>query len=154
MALSYREVAEILKIIDASDCEEVTLELEGVRLAVRRGGSGAPAPAQTATVQNAASAPAVPSGTSDSGMIPGVPDGAKTIRAPMIGTFYRRPEPGKDPFVEVGSAVKPGDPVCLIEVMKLFTTIEATEAGTVREIVVEDGTTVEFDQLLFVIDPE
>ena len=72
----------------------------------------------------------------------------------MVGSFYRCPSPDQPPFVEVGARVAPGDPLCLIEVMKLYTTIEATIAGTIKQIAVEDAQLVEFDQLLFVVEPD
>lgn len=71
----------------------------------------------------------------------------------MVGTFYRRPSPQEAVFVEIGQTVQKGQPLCLIEVMKLFTTIEAEVAGTVEAIVPDDGALVEFDQLLFRIKP-
>ena len=67
----------------------------------------------------------------------------------MVGTFYRRPSPGKPVFVEIGSSVKPGDTLCVIEVMKLFTQVECRQAGTVEAILAEDGKLVEFGQPLF-----
>lgn len=72
----------------------------------------------------------------------------------MVGTFYRAPSPDAPPFVEVGSRVEPGDPLCVIEVMKLFTTIHAEFSGTVSEIGADNAQLVEFGQMLFVIDPE
>lgn len=71
----------------------------------------------------------------------------------MVGTFYRRPSPDEPAFVNEGSVVAVGDPLCLIEVMKLYTTIESTEAGTVTAILVEEGNLVEFDQPLFRVMP-
>ena len=71
----------------------------------------------------------------------------------MIGTFYRARSPGEPPFVKVGDEVQMGDPLCLIEVMKLYTTIEAQHAGHIAEIGAENGVLVEYDQLLFVIEP-
>ena len=72
----------------------------------------------------------------------------------MVGTFYRSPSPDQPPFVEANQHVSPGDPLGLIEVMKLYTTIEANLSGTIRSIEAGDGELVEFDQLLFVIDPD
>ncbi len=69
----------------------------------------------------------------------------------MVGTFYRCPAPGEAPFVDVGAAVKKGDPLCLIEVMKLYTTIEASADGVIAAVHAEDNTLVEFDQILFAI---
>jgi acetyl-CoA carboxylase biotin carboxyl carrier protein len=77
----------------------------------------------------------------------------KEIRSPMVGTFYKAPEPGADAYVRVGSRVNPGQTVCIIEAMKIMNEIEAEIAGTVREISVEDGQPVEFGQVLFRVDP-
>ena len=71
----------------------------------------------------------------------------------MVGTFYRRPQPEADPFVDVGSEVKKGDPLCLVEVMKLFTTLYADQAGEIVEIGAEDCGLVEYDQVLFLVRP-
>src|SRR5690242_7375373 len=77
----------------------------------------------------------------------------KEIRSPMVGTFYKAPEPGADAYVRVGSRVNPGQTVCIIEAMKIMNEIEAEIAGTVREISVEDGQPVELGQVLFRVDP-
>ncbi len=159
MALSFKEVAEILKLIDASECDELILELEGTRLVVRRNG-GAATPALRSEPRAQGTPQPAPAGRSDApGSAPPhseapSPAGLTEVRAPMVGTFYRRPSPDEAPFVEVGAHVKAGDPVCLIEVMKLYTTIEAPAAGTVEAIQAEDAALVEFDQLLFLIRPD
>jgi len=70
----------------------------------------------------------------------------------MVGTFYRSASPGSDPFIEIGSVVKVGDPICIIEAMKIMNEIEADAAGTIREILCENGQAVEFGQALFVIE--
>lgn len=74
-----------------------------------------------------------------------------TVKAPMVGTFYRAPNPGASPFVEVGQAVKEGEPLCIIEAMKLLNEIEADKSGVIKEILVENGEPVEYGQPLFVI---
>jgi acetyl-CoA carboxylase biotin carboxyl carrier protein len=76
------------------------------------------------------------------------------VRAPMVGTFYRSPLPDAPPFIEVGNEVNKGDPLCIIDVMKLFTTIYADWSSTVIEIGAENGQLVEFGQMLFVLAPE
>ena len=169
MALTYKEVAEILKIIDASECEEVVLELDGMKLVVRRGGNaGAGSPASSlssAADQVAQSAKPTPGYSAAAVANTATPAPASEkpaaaiaegvhVRAPMVGSFYRRPAPDHPPFVEKGARVSEGDPLCLIEVMKLYTTIAAPVAGTVRQIAVEDAQLVEFDQVLFVIEPD
>lgn len=80
-----------------------------------------------------------------------LPENAIIVAAPNLGTFYRAPKPGAGNYVEVGSAVKPGDELCLIEVMKLFTALRAEAAGTVHAVLVEDGAMVEAGQPLFAL---
>ena len=91
----------------------------------------------TATAPAAPAAPAVPAG--------------HVVKAPMVGTFYRAPNPGASPFVEVGQTVKEGDPLCIIEAMKLLNEIEADKSGVIQEILIENGEPVEYGQPLFVI---
>jgi acetyl-CoA carboxylase biotin carboxyl carrier protein len=91
----------------------------------------------------AAAAPAVP--------VASEPAAGHTVKSPMVGTFYRSPGPDAKAFVEVGQAIKPGDTLCIIEAMKLLNEIEAEVAGTVREILVQNGQAVEYGQGLFVI---
>jgi acetyl-CoA carboxylase biotin carboxyl carrier protein len=81
------------------------------------------------------------------------PEGSVLVRSPMVGTFYRAPEPGARPFVEVGQQVGVDTTVCIIEVMKLMNSIRAGSAGLVTHILVEDGEPVEFGQVLMVIEP-
>ena len=76
-----------------------------------------------------------------------------TVKSPMIGTFYRKPSPDKDTFVNVGDTVKPGDVICVIEAMKLFNEIESEISGKIVKVLVDDSTPVEYDQPLFLVDP-
>ena len=76
-----------------------------------------------------------------------------TVKAQMIGTFYRSPSPDKPPFVEVGSVIKPGDKLCIIEAMKLFNEIESEVSGKIVKVLTDDVSPVEFDQPLFLVDP-
>ena len=76
-----------------------------------------------------------------------------TVKAQMIGTFYRSPSPDKPPFVEVGSVIKPGDKICIIEAMKLFNEIESEVSGKIVKVLTDDVSPVEFDQPLFLVDP-
>tara|TARA_Y100001933_G_scaffold187386_1_gene186372 strand:- start:13 stop:528 length:516 start_codon:yes stop_codon:yes gene_type:complete len=76
-----------------------------------------------------------------------------TVKAQMIGTFYRAAGPDKDPFIQVGSVIKPGDKLCIIEAMKLFNEIESEVSGKVVKILVDDISPIEFDQPLFLVDP-
>ena len=98
-----------------------------------------------------AAAPAVPA--ERAAAEPGPPEATgHVVKSPMVGTFYRSASPGSDAFVEVGSVVKVGEPICIIEAMKIMNEIEADVAGTIREILCESGQAVEFGQPLFVIE--
>jgi acetyl-CoA carboxylase biotin carboxyl carrier protein len=159
LSLSYEEIAEILKAIDSSSCDELVVETDRVKLVVRRNGAGGAAGSARemstpVSVSNAGSAsvqPAPAAAVSPARIEAGA--NQHVITAPMVGTFYRALSPDAPPFVEKGSVVRKGQPVCLIEVMKLFTTINAEHDGRVVEIGVENGELVEFGQTLFVIEP-
>jgi acetyl-CoA carboxylase biotin carboxyl carrier protein len=169
VSLRYEEVAEILKIIDSSSCDEVVVESGDIKLVVRRNSSpGHVAPALAAS---AAPVEAAPRARADASASSGATASTGTaaarssaleqrpasgqieVTAPMVGTFYRTPSPDAPPFVEVGSIVKPGQPLCIIEVMKLFTTINSDCAGRVVQIGAEVGELVEYGRTLFVIEP-
>jgi acetyl-CoA carboxylase biotin carboxyl carrier protein len=160
VSLRYEEVAEILKIIDGSACDEVIVETGDIKLVVRRNASpGYVAPA----VERTGSAPAMavpPRPRADAAAPPlraataqAATAGQIEVTAPMVGTFYRAPGPDAPPFVEIGTVVQPGQPLCIIEVMKLFTTINSECAGRVSEIGAEVGDLVEYGRTLFVIEP-
>lgn len=159
MTLTYRDIADILKAVDESEAEEIKIEVEGLRLSVRKrtGTSSPSALAQTAAPvpeQVQPSSQITDSNTVSSAKQPVVQEGHRAVRSPMVGTFYRRPNPESDSFVETGSKVSTGDPLCLIEVMKLYTTIESPTNGSIVSIFAEDGQLVEFDQQLFLIEVE
>jgi acetyl-CoA carboxylase biotin carboxyl carrier protein len=157
VSLRFDDIAEILKIIDSSSCDEVVVETGNVRLIVRRNGAaGQPtvllndrpisnAPA-TAAVQGSATATAPSQIKTAAGQV--------EVVAPMVGTFYRAPSPDAPVFVEIGAMVKAGQPLCLIEVMKLFTTINSEVSGRIAQIGADNGELVEYGRTLFVIEPD
>lgn len=130
--------------------------LFGTKVVITRTGNGAPtvvaAPAAYAAAPPAA-APASAGGEGEAREAPRAGAGLKEIKSPMVGTFYKSPEPGADPYVKAGSRVSPGQTVCIIEAMKIMNEIEAEIAGVVREILVDDAQPVEFGQVLFRVDP-
>jgi acetyl-CoA carboxylase biotin carboxyl carrier protein len=160
VSLRYEEVAEILKIIDSSSCDEVIVETGDIKLVVRRNASpGYVAP----PVERTGSAPVTavtPGPRTDTAAAPrrattaqAATAGQIEVTAPMVGTFYRSPAPDAPPFVEIGTVVQPGQPLCIIEVMKLFTTINSEHGGRVSEIGAEVGDLVEYGRTLFVLEP-
>lgn len=159
MSLSYEDVAEILKIIDSSSCDELIVETGDIKLVVRRNTApgyvapaaerAGPGPAIAAPPRPRADAAAARQATTGQTAAAGQIE----VTAPMVGTFYRAPSPDAPPFVEIGMLVQPGQPLCIIEVMKLFTTINSECAGRVVQIGAETGDLVEYGRTLFVIEP-
>jgi acetyl-CoA carboxylase biotin carboxyl carrier protein len=164
VSLTYKEVAEIIKMIDASNLDELIIEMDGAKIQIRRkvpGGQAESLPTSAfSDSKPSASRPvevpiaARPASARSQATIPATQLGSNAaVRSPMVGVFYRAPSPKDPPFVEVGSKVKRGDPLCLIEVMKLFTTIAADQDGRIAQILPSNGDLVEFDQVLFLIEP-
>ena len=143
MPLSAQDVAEITRLLEESQFEELHLEQDGLKITLRR--SGAPPAAAAAPRVSEAPAPAAPAHTgADAGLI---------VNAPVVGIFYRAPKPGAAPFVDVGTDVTEDTIVGIIEVMKLMNTVRAEVRGTVAQVLVEDGAVVEYGQALLRITP-
>jgi acetyl-CoA carboxylase biotin carboxyl carrier protein len=163
VSLSYDEIAEILKIIDGSSCDELIVETGDIKLVVRRNNAGAPAAYAAPAAANLAASPATVAPASVKPAAPPTPSAAAKVlekaphqievMSPMVGTFYRSPSPDAPPFVEIGSTVRKGEPLCLIEVMKLFTTIKGEHDGRIVQIGAENAELVEYGRTLFVIEP-
>lgn len=170
MSITHKELVEILTYLEESTCEEFSLQMDGVDLLLRRkiDGAGASLPSATSRPRRQArpsdtraaqqkdlpTAPqaASPASSSPASQAPSGGAGHVELVAPMNGVFYRRPSPDEPTFVEVGDEVKEGDPLCVIEVMKLFSTLYASSSGRIASINVEDGSSIEKDQVLIVID--
>ena len=162
MSLTYDEIAEIIKLIDSSSCDELVVETGDIKLVVRRNGTSAGATAEYVERGSApvTVSPAAPRKARAAAPKVAAADAADAtaagqieVAAPMVGTFYRAPSPEARAFVDVGDVVGVGDALCLIEVMKLFTTINAEVAGRIVQIGAENGELVEYGRTLFVIEP-
>ena len=140
-------IREIVRIVQESGVHEVTIDDADMRVTVRRQEERtvAPVPASAAPGD-------VLEGLQPQPPLPTAP-GLRRIEAPMVGTFYRAPEPGADPFVTVGDIVVPGQTVCILEAMKLMNEVKAEEAGILRAIHAENAQPVEYGQLLFELEP-
>jgi len=136
-------IREIVRIVQESGVHEVTIEEEGMRVTVRRGEERAPAAGEEAPTEAAAAEAAEPA----------APDQLVRVEAPMVGTFYRAPEPGAPPFVEEGDLVVPGQTLCILEAMKLMNEVKAEIEAVVRAIHVQNAQSVEYGQLLFELEP-
>jgi acetyl-CoA carboxylase biotin carboxyl carrier protein len=169
--LTFAEVGEILHLLQGVDAASVELEWGNLKIQVRRGGEAATEETASSAidVSGAQTLPPTPEdvaaprdaapdlGSSARQLAPGdpesVPEHWVAVVAPMAGSFYRSPKPDEPPYVEVGDVVAPGDPVALVEVMKLFTQLKAEVGGKVARIDTEDGILVEHGQALLWIEP-
>ena len=148
MTLTAKDVSAILQVLEDSSFDELSLEMDGVKLTLRRGEAGV---GETAAPRPAAPAPSPEPRTKPPKAAPAAAPAdpnAVDVPSPMLGVFYRAPKPGEPPFVEVGAAVEADTIIGIIEVMKLMNTVRAGVRGAVTEILAENGALVEFDQTL------
>ena len=166
--MDFKQIQELIRLVNKSNIGELIVEEKGFSLTIKQKAepvqqiitaahSAAPvmmsaAPAMAAAPQPQSSADASAT-TERPKQQESAPANTITIKSPMIGTFYRSPSPGKPPFVEVGSEIEPGKPVCIIEAMKLFNEIESEVKGRIVKILVDDASPVEYDQPLFLVEP-
>lgn len=150
--MDIRKVKKLIELLESSDIAEIEIKEGEEAVRISRTSSAqpvvaAPAPAAPAPV----AAPAAPAPAAEAPASKPEATSGNAVKSPMVGTFYRAPSPSSPPFVEVGSQVKVGDVVCIVEAMKMMNQIEADHAGVVEAILVEDGEPVEFDQPLVTI---
>jgi acetyl-CoA carboxylase biotin carboxyl carrier protein len=160
--MNIKEIQDLIRFVSKSGVSEVEIEQKDFKITIKTPVSGrevmamAPFSAPVAMPVAApvaapviATAPvpvaAAPAPAADSKLV--------EIKSPMIGTFYRSAGPDKPPFVEVGTTIKAGDKVCIIEAMKLFNEIESEISGTIVKVLVNDSSPIEYDQPLFLVEP-
>ena len=153
--MNLEDIQELIKFVAKSGATEVDLEFDGIKISIKSPAKKKrgeveevtiiqqSAPTQTVTAPLAALE--TPVAEENSNYI--------TVKASMIGTFYRSSSPDKPPFVSVGDIIKEGDAICIIEAMKLFNEIETEVSGTIVKVLVDDSSPIEFDQPLFLVDP-
>ena len=174
--LTYDDLLRIVELIKTSEqFSEFRLKIGDIEVELRRRGIGGPSAASAAPAAPPESGTRPPDTTTGAGLdvgqagpaaqrapppasarpeVPAWPEESVVVRAPMVGTFYRAPEPGAAPFVDVGSAVDDHTTVCIIEVMKLMNSIAAGVRGTVTHVLVADATPVDTGEPLIVVLPE
>ena len=154
MQLDYEQLHRLLEALGDSDIQEFRLEGDDFRLEIRRNLPGQAVVAPVMATPVAAAAPVKPL---DSASPPPAATSTRSdlleITAPMVGTFYRAPAPGEPSFVEVGTRINVGQAVCILEAMKLMNELESEVGGEVVEILVDNGTPVEFGQVLMRVKP-
>lgn len=160
--MDIKDIQNLIKFVSKAEVSEVKYKTKDFEITIKTplGGSEVnymqqpavyhTAPQQAAPAASQGSAPVANTPAADA-----VSDDSKfvTIKSPMIGTFYRKPSPDKDVFVNVGDEVSNGKVVCVIEAMKLFNQIESEVSGKIVKILVDDASPVEYDQPLFLVDP-
>ena len=156
MQLDHEQLHRLLEALGESDIQEFRLEGDDFRLEIRRNlpAQAVMAPVMPAPVAASATAPVV---TAEPASAPPASTATRSdlleVTAPMVGTFYRAPAPGEPSFVEVGSRINVGQTVCILEAMKLMNELESEVGGEVVEILVDNGTPVEFGQVLMRVKP-
>ena len=163
--MNLSQIQDLIKFVAKSGVSEVEIEQKDFKITIKTPASRKDAPvqviaqplpvAQPAALPAPAAAPAPAAPVPAAAPPPAAAADAKyiTIKAPMIGTFYRASGPGKPIFVNVGDEVKPGKTICIIEAMKLFNEIESEVSGKIVKVLVDDAKPVEYDQPLFLVDP-
>ncbi|RDB44437.1 acetyl-CoA carboxylase biotin carboxyl carrier protein [Halomonas sp. DQ26W] len=154
--MDIRKVKKLIELLEESNISEIEIQEgeESVRISRHPNGVSCPQPQmppQYGAPQYAPAAPAATSPSTEPAADTAPPYEGHALTSPMVGTFYRSPAPGSKPFVEIGSSVKKGETVCIVEAMKMMNQIEADCDGVVEAILVEDGEPVEFDQPMLVI---
>ncbi len=177
--MSPKEIQDLLKLVSRLELSELKMKNGDFSLSVRTkhfvptdgsAGSTAPVisvpavtPTYAAAPAPAAPAPAVPAAPAPAAAPASAPaadtgeadeSNYVAVKSPMVGTFYRSPAPDKPIYVKVGDTISSGDTVCIIEAMKLFNEVEAEISGTIVKVMVEDASPVEYDQVLFLVDPK
>lgn len=159
MQIDIHKISKLIEIVSKSDISEINLKQgeEELKITRDRGIVANAAPVQTViqaapAIQAAAPAQVAPQAQSAAPALApaaAAPDAAKLMKSPMVGTFYRSSSPTADPFVAEGQSVKEGDTLCIIEAMKMMNQVQSDRAGVIKKILVDNGSTVEFDQPLF-----
>jgi acetyl-CoA carboxylase biotin carboxyl carrier protein len=142
----WEEARDLVKRLEGSTVQRFSVEAGGTKIEIERGGLVTGAVAPVASGAPAAAVPAVSEVEAEL-------DGRHPVLAPLVGTFYRAPQPGAKPFVEEGDVVDEGQTVAIVEAMKLMNQVKTDQAGKVAEIICKDGDWVEFEQPIMYLEP-
>ena len=161
--MNFKQIQQLIKFVSKTDVNEVTIENKDFKINIKGKSfydDNAPKVVQQSAIPLQVQQPVIPPDPVSVVNTEPVPvtnpepsSNFVTIKSPIIGTFYRKPSPNKDNFVNVGDEISEGQTLCVIEAMKLFNEIESDISGKIVKILVDDATPVEFDQPLFVIEP-
>ncbi len=158
--MNFKEITNLIKLINESDLSEFKMKEKDFEIIIRTSNfrgkaanivqSSAPQVVQVTAATPGAINDALPASTSSSET---ETEGLLEVKSPIVGTFYRSTSPDKPPYVKVGDRIEKGDTVCIVEAMKLFNEIESEVSGTIVKVMIEDAAPVEYDKVLFLVDP-
>ncbi len=151
--MKIKEIQEIINFIKKSDLDDVSIETENIKIRVKKNNGNITTIEQPKIVKTEIQPQAPPVENKISEEKKENTSNNIIIKSPMIGTFYRSPNPESDPFVSEGDSIKVGQTICIVEAMKLFNDIESEVSGKIVKILVDDNSPVEYDQPLFEVDP-
>lgn len=155
--MNLKDIKGIVDLMKKNSVSEFEMEEGDFKIKLKRKGADVESPVMVAAPVVPAAAPlpevAAPAPAPAAASAPASAPEGPEVKSPMIGTFYRKPSPDADSYVEVGSVVEPDTVVCIIEAMKVMNEIKAEVKGTIAEVLVEDGKPVEYGQALFRIEP-
>ena len=169
--MNFKEITDLIKLVNRTDLSEFKLKDKDFEISIRTSNfqgkntqvvqAGAPPMIQMPTPPPAAPVAAPPAEAPAKAAASAAPakkaadstEGLVEIKSPIVGTFYRSGAPDKPPYVKPGDTVEKGDCVCIVEAMKLFNEIESEVSGTIVKVMVEDAAPVEYDQVLFLVEP-
>jgi len=162
--MNYKEITDLIKLVNKTNLAEVKLKDKDFEISIRTSNfqgkstqvvqSGASPIMQMPPATPAPAAPApTPAPVAKKEPVAESTEGLLEVRSPIVGTFYRSSAPDKPPYAKVGDSIEKGATVCVVEAMKLFNEIESEVSGTIVKVMVEDAAPVEYDQVLFLVDP-
>ena len=166
--MDIKDIQELIKFVAKSGATEVDLEIDNIKISIKSPAMKAgkvieppltvvsDIPIATPVVSGGPVASTVTTPNPSEEKIEGPKEDTSkyiTVKSPMIGTFYRKPSPDKDAFINIGDEIKPGDVLCVVEAMKLFNEIESEVSGKIVKVLADDSSPVEYDQPLFLVDP-
>jgi len=167
--MNYKEISDLIKLVNKSDLSEFKLRDKDFELSIRTSAFKGkntqvvqtnPAPMMHVAAAAPVAAPVAPAPVAEApATTPTAPAAAESteglleVKSPIVGTFYRSSSPDKPVYVKVGDTIEKGQTVCIVEAMKLFNEIESEVSGTIVKVMVEDAAPVEYDQVLFLVDP-
>jgi acetyl-CoA carboxylase biotin carboxyl carrier protein len=154
LTLTAKDVAEIMRLLEESSFETLSLEIDGVKLSLQRSSTGSAPKASIPSARPSVAPTEVPRPGSRAKAPPASQPGLVEVTSPLLGLFYRSPRPGEPPFVEIGSTVEEDTVIGIVEVMKLMNSVRAGVKGKIVEILCENGTLVEYGDVLLRVRPE